>query len=269
MENENLFPPANRLSVLLASILLAYALSQFVNIESQIIPIQFLGVLLPVQIEFNTLVSFTVAGMTATGTDWLLRAHPRLGDKSTVPHWMLPALTAWIISIPLSNLPFNPGWWGAFALGGLFLLLVLIAEYIAVDLEDNRQPIAAVSLSALAYTMFLILAISVGSIEMRLFVKLPMLFFGTALVSLRAINLQSGQWQYAEAGITALVVTQISAVLHYTAISPIGFGLAVLGPIYAINNFILNVNSEEGLRQAVIGPGAILGLLWVMALWIQ
>ena len=90
MENDNLFPPANRLSVLLAAILLAYALSQFVNIESHIIPIQFLGVLLPVQIEFNTLVSIAVAGMTATGTDWLLRAHQRLGDKSTVPHWLLP-----------------------------------------------------------------------------------------------------------------------------------------------------------------------------------
>ena len=133
-------PDAERLSVLAATILLAYALARFVNLPGYELAIQLPGVYLSVEINVRTFVTLLVAGLTASGADWLLRDHPALGDRSTLEHWLLPALTAWVIGIPLFQTPPGPIWWAGFALGGGLLMLVLVAEYIAVDPEDIRQP---------------------------------------------------------------------------------------------------------------------------------
>ena len=65
-------PDFERLSVLMAIILLAYTTARFINIPTQSFTIDFAGVFLPLQINFSTLVSVLVAGLAAAGADWLL-----------------------------------------------------------------------------------------------------------------------------------------------------------------------------------------------------
>jgi hypothetical protein len=133
------------------------------------------GFYLAVEINIHTVVALLVAGLTATGADLLLRDHPALGDKRTVEHWLLPALTAWTLGIPLSQLPVGPQWLISFAIAGVLLMLVLVAEFIAVDPEDERYPIASAALTAVSYALFLILAIVLQSAGFRLFLILPAL----------------------------------------------------------------------------------------------
>jgi hypothetical protein len=252
---------------LIATILIAYALAQFVTVPTTVIPVQIIGVFIPLQINLNTVVAIAVAGMTATGMDWLLRDHPKLEGRSTLPHWLLPALTAWILHVALSALPISLTWWAAFGVGGLFLLLVLIAEYIAIDPEDVRRPIAAAGLNALAYAQFLVLAVALKSVGLRLVMVLPALGLAAGLMSLRVIQLRAEKpWAVPQALASLVVVAQLTAALHYFPISPTGFGLVLLGALYALNNFILNLEQGFSTRQAILEPLIALLVLWGLAL---
>ena len=191
------------------------------------------------------------------------------GKRSSVPHWILPALTALTISLPLSQLPQSPIWWIGFALGGVLLILVLIAEYIVVDPQDLRYQPAAAGLTAVSFALFLILATALSFSDMRLFLLFPAISVAGGLVCLRTLNLRlEGRWAYTYAGITALLTGQLAAALHYWPLSPVAFGLALLGPAYALTNFWGNLDEGEPLRQALIEPFVILILVLLMAVWL-
>lgn len=267
MENSRRLPEFDRLSVLIATILLAYVTARIVDLPSRIISINFGGIFLPIQLTANTLITLIVAGMTASGMDWLLRGHPGMEEKSTTEHWIFPALTAWILSVPLSNLPFIPVWWGIFSAAGIILLIVFSAEYIVADPTDSRHPAAAAGLIALSFALFLILVVSIRSIGFRLLLLLPSIGFAAGFVSLRAIHLRNpDRWHYSQAATTTLIVTQLSAALHYLPVSPISFGLTLLGPIYAISNYYGNKASNSSQSRGLYDPIIILITLWVLAI---
>jgi hypothetical protein len=267
LKSRNL-PNPDRLSVLAATILLAYALTTFVNLPEKAFSIQLPGIFLEYNFNIRTLVVLIAAGLTASGTDWLLRDHPALKGRNTIEHILLPALTAWVIGIPLFQLPFGVAWWAVFAIGGVLLTLVLVAEYIVVDPEDVRHAIASAGLTAVSYALYLILAIVLRSAGVRLFLLLPALTLAAALVSLRTLHLRLiGQWKIWETIVIALVVGQIAAALQYWPLSPVAFGLAVLGPAYALTSLIGGLEEGEPVRQAVIEPLIVMGVICGAAVW--
>lgn len=263
-------PDADRLSMLAATILLAYALARFVDLPAREMAIQLPGIYLAIQVNVPTAVTLLVAGLTATGSDWLLRQHPAIQDKSTFEHWLLPALTAWVIGIPLFQLPLGPLWWIGFAIGGVLLMLVLVAEYISVDPDDVRQPAAAAGLTAVSFALYLILSIVLRQAGIRLFLLFLALTLAGGLVSLRSLQLRlQGRWAVTQAGLIALISGQIAAGLHYMPLSPVTFGLIMLGPTYALTSLIANLAEKEPLRQAITEPALVLIIVWGTSLWIH
>lgn len=263
-------PNADRLSVLAATILLAYALARFINLPARDFSVQLPGIFLDFQINIKTFVTLLVAGLTATGADWLLRDHPALGKRNTIEHWLLPALTAWTISLPLFQLPLGLLWWGGFVLGGGMLVLVLVAEYIVVDPDDVRQPPAAAGLTAVSFALYLVMAVGLRYAGMRLFLILPALSLSAGLICLRTLRLRlHGRWAFFQSAVVALLVGQLVAALHYWALSPVSYALALLGPAYALTSLIASLEESEPLHQAVIEPGIVLILVWSAAFWIR
>jgi hypothetical protein len=261
-------PDADRLSILAATILLAYATARFVDVPARDLAAQLPGIYLAVEINTRTVVSLLVAGLTATGADWLLRDHPAMRSRSTFQHWLLPALTAWVIGVPLDQLPFGPQWLASFVIGGALLMLVLVAEYIVVDPDDVRHALASAGLTALSFALFLMLAITLRSSGGRLFLILPALTIAAGLVSLRTLNLRlQGRWMFLHALALALIVAQFAASLHYWSIPPIAYGLALLGPAYALTSLVGGLSEGEPLRQAIIEPALVLFFVWGTAIW--
>jgi hypothetical protein len=259
-------PDINRLSVLAAAILLAYALARFIDIPPRSFEFEFLGIYLPVELNTYTLVSFLVAGLTATGADWLLRAHPHLEKKNTVEHWILPALTAWVIGFPLFQLPLGFRWWAGFFLGAVLLILVMIAEYITVDPNDIRHPIAAAGLIALSFSLFLMLSIAIRFAGLRLVLVLPALTLASWLVSLRTLHLRlKGVWAFIQAGLIALINAQFIAAMHYLPLTPVTFGIILLAPVYALTSLFANLIEETPIRRAIVEPALIFAILLVTA----
>jgi len=263
-------PEADRLSTLAATILLANALARYIELPAREFAMQLPGFYLAIEINIELLLAVLVSGLTATGAHWLYQDHPSLGKQSTTPHRLLPALTALTVSLPLSQTMQNWLWWVGFALGGVLLILVLIAEYIVVDPNDTRYPLAAAGLTALSFSLYLVLAAALHIADIRLFLLFPIVAIAGGLVSLRTLNLRlDGRWVFLPAGLTALITGQIAAALHYWPISSVSFGLALLGPAYALTNFMGNMEQGQTVRQAVIEPVVVLVLVLLTAIWLR
>ena len=227
-------PDAERLSALSALIMLVYTSTLFIELPGREITLQLSVIFLSVKIDEQILVAIIAAGFTASGANWLLQDHPAIGKRMAFEHWLLPALTALVVALPLFQLRSGSGWWIAFLFGGALIILVLIAEYIVVDPQDVRQIPAAVGLTAVSFALYLVLASGLRYAGSRLFLSLPALAIAAALVSLRALRLrQPDQWAIQECIVVALLTAQLAAGLHYWPVSPVSYGLALLGLAYA------------------------------------
>jgi hypothetical protein len=263
-------PNLDRLSILTATILLAYASARFIDLPSRELAVQLPGIFLSILIDTNTVTAILVAGLTASGTHWLIRDHSSLQDKSILEHIILPGLTALVIGLPLNNLPQGPTWWWIFFAGGLALLLVFAAEYIAVDIEDSRYPLAAAVLIASSFGLYLVLAINLRAADTRLFLLLPALALPAGLVSLRTLHLRlRGPWQIPQALTVTIVLGQFIAALHYLPTTPTTFGLLVVGGAYSLTTLIANFSQGKDFSQSITEPAIIFLVLFGLALWIR
>ena len=269
MNRSNYLPNTGLLSILAATILLAYAVGRFVNLPGRLVMVQIAGTKLGFVISGKTIVVLIVAGLTASGADWLIHLHPALKNQRTIEHWLLPALTSWVIGIPLMQITPGPQWWASFLFGGSLLILVLIAEYITVDPNDIRQPLAAVGLTAVSFALYLILTITLYFSSARLFIMIPAVFLASGLVSLRTIYLRLyGRWAFFEAAIVALISTELATALHYWPLSPTSYGLVLLGPTYALTSLVVNL-ANIPLRRALIEPVLVFSIATGMAYWLR
>jgi hypothetical protein len=267
-------PDTERMSVLAATILLAYALTRFVNLPGWTLSARPLGILVTIHINVITMIPILVAGLMAAGTSWLLSDHPALQSQTQrgpgIEHWLLPAVVTWVIGIPLAQAPVGPQWALGLAVGGILLALILTAEYIAIDAEDLRQPLAEAGLTAVSFAAYLMLAIALRAASTRLYLILPALALTAGVISLRTWHLRlGGEWPLIEAGLVIVIVGQVAAALHYWPLPPLSYGLAVLGPAYAMTNLVSNMAQGATFRQALAGPLAVLAISWGAAWWIR
>ena len=144
MDPKHFFPNRERLSIVIATILLAYALTQLISAPSRIIPISIGGIYLPINLDFSNVVALAVALITASGTDWILRDHPGLKAKSTLPNLLLPSTTSWVLYISLNNLGDSPLKWLIFFAGGLFLIAVILSEWTVLSEDSLQKPLAEI-----------------------------------------------------------------------------------------------------------------------------
>jgi hypothetical protein len=268
MQAQRHLPDMNHLSVLAATILLAYSLARFVDIPEQVLSLPLPGIFLVLRLNFQTVVSILVAALAASGMEWLLHDTTRrkMIGQPTYQHWMLPALTALVIGVPLASLASGWGWWIVFTMGGALLMLVFLAEYIVADPVDIRHPHATAVLTALSFALFLILTIAARAAELRTYLLLPALVPSIGLVSLRTLYLRSGgRWMLAWGAGIALVIGQLAAGLHYWPIGPISFGLALLGPAYALTSFAGAYEEGQPMGTRLVEPLAMLAVIWGLA----
>jgi len=263
-------PDLNRLSMLAGAVLLAYAIARFIEIPAGGFTLRAFGSEIPVTLSIDTITTLLIAGLTATGMDWLLSDHPALAGKRTFEHLMLPTLTAAVIGLPLSQLPVAAYWWVGFTAGAVLLILVMVAEYIVVDPENERFALAAAGLTAISFALFLVLAAALRFTASPLTVMLPVCTLAVAWVSLRTLRLRiHNYWALIESSVIALIIVQLAAGVYYLPISPVSFGMALLGPAYALTTLMANLNEGEPIRQAITEPLIVLFLIWGVALWIR
>jgi hypothetical protein len=163
-------PSRDRLSVLTAVILLAYALARFLDIPPRAVGGTVFGSALGLELNGQLLMMVLVAALISAGSDMIIRSHPALAGRSsaiTVVHWILPGATALVLGAALNRLPDGPVWWMGLGGSAAALVVVLIAEYAAVDPDAPGREAAALALTALAYALALILFVILRSLSAR------------------------------------------------------------------------------------------------------
>src|SRR5512147_3023957 len=144
MDERKYLPDTNRVGMLTSTVLLAFALTRIIQAPAFNVELQLPGFFLTLPLNISTAMSLLTAGLTATGMDWLLRGHPSLKGRTTIQWWLLPTLTAFVISTSLSILPSGRAWWVGFTISGIFIFFVFLAEYIVVD-SDSPYYAAAIA----------------------------------------------------------------------------------------------------------------------------
>jgi len=270
VDEQHYLPDSNRIGVLLSTVMLVFTLTRLLHTPQFTLELQLPGFYFAFPFGLGAITILLAAGLSATGMDWLLRGHPSLGDKRTIEHWLLPTLATFIIGLPLAILPSGNTWWISFAIGGLLLALVFLAEYIVVEPSAPYYALATAGLTALSYAVYLILTTALRFNGARLFLLFPALFIVAGLVTLRTLRLRvGGRWQFTWALGAALVCAQIGAGLHYWPLSPIKYGLALLGPLYALATLSGNLLEEASPSRAMLEPLIALGLAWGLAIFLH
>jgi len=269
-EKRSYLPDADRLGVLTASVLLTYALTRLIQSPRFTLTLDLPGFYFAFPITLGTLFTLLAAGLSATGMDWLIRGHPSLAEKNVTEHLLLPTLTTFVIGVPLSLVADVQLWWYGFAFGALLLIPVFIAEYVVVEVSSPYYAIARAMLTALSYAIFLILATALRYSGVRMFLLIPAIFLTAALISLRILHLDGAdRWDFPWAAGIGIVCAQISAGLHYWPLTPLQFGLALTGPLYALTMLSTSVAENVPLRRAAVGPGVIVAMAWGAAVFLR
>ncbi len=205
--------------------------------------------------------------IASTGMDWLMS--DRMPDKviERIQHWLLPALTAWVIGIPLYSLDPSPTWWLIFMLGGLLLTFVFLAEYYSIEINSVYSTPAAIGLTAVSYTLFLILSSSIRFSSVRLYLETPVIIIGATIISLRVLHLLTGgSWQVGWSVAVGLIVGQIAIGLYYLPVTPLQFGLLLTGIFYA-SLLLANSTIKQSIQRSdLLEASSAIALAAILAL---
>ncbi|MDK2982002.1 MAG: hypothetical protein PWQ55_2349 [Chloroflexota bacterium] len=270
MENQFRIPQSKKLSIVSASILICYSLLPFIQVSAREVPISIAGISIPLRIDFYNLVALIAAGLAAAGTDWMLRDHPKIETHTTLPHMLLPALTAGALGTPLGLLETGVEWWMILGFGSLLLFLIMIAEYISLDKDDARYPLALMVLSAVSYGVFFLLSIVLRAANSRLYLLLLVLPPFFAFLCLRILHFRlGGRWRFEWAAVITLVIAQFVIALYYWPLSPIRYALGLLGPAYALVGITASLEEEPDLHRVFVEPFLMLGLFWALGIFIN
>lgn len=269
MQSRAIFPRTDRLSMVTASVIMGYSLLPFVKIPPRPVSFSVFGFLIGFNLNFATLISLITAAVAAAGMDWMLRDREDLQFRQVLPHLILPALTAGAIGIPLGVIAVSLDWWVILGLGSLLVLLVFVGEYVSVDDDHPYFPIAMMVLTALSFGLFLIAAIAVRAVNMRLFLTasiLPLVyaFFGVRVLQLR----MGGVWPLKWTLVIGLVIAQVTVGLYYWPLSPVRFGLLLLAPAYALVGIAASLENSSDFSDMDFEPLIVMGVLILLAIFV-
>lgn len=242
------FPEINQLSIVAAAILLAFALTQLVSFPAQETTFSAFGILVTFGLDFSTIITILTATLAAAGMEWLIQSHPNKNQDSrwfSIGHWILPIMTTLVIGVALNNFAGGGFWWVIFGFGSLLLLAVLVAEFNVVNVAEERHPLATVGLTGLSFALYLLLAISIDSDNLRLYLRLPLLGGAALMVISRAFYLRLDKWALDWALVASLIVLEIAIGLNYIPVTPIQFGLILVGTIYALTSLITGIKESR------------------------
>ena len=276
MNESGRFPSRDRLSVLTALIVLAYALARFLDLPARAITATLFGSALGFELSGAALMLLLVAALISTGSDALIRSHPCYGGRSgagSLIHWILPGATALVLGAALDRLPSGPLWLVGLGATALAVLAVLVAEYLVVNPEEPARDAATVGLTALGYVLAVDLSALLASLRARAAITASVGGVVAAAIAWRLFTLNGAEPARAAlpGGIVGVIAAEVTWALSYWRISPIGAALLTVIPFYvgiglAQQHLAGRLTRRMWIEFAVVGAlGLAAGLLFALS----
>ncbi len=273
MQRTRHFPSQDRLSVLTATILFAYALMRFLDLPARVVGATIFGSALNLELNGPVLMLTLVAALISAGSDTLIRSHPRFAARSTVSHWILPGATALVLGAALNRAPSAQVWLLELGVSALALIVVFVAEYVVVEADDPARDAAALVLTALAYALALLLFVLLRSLGARAAISATTGAVTAAAIAWRLFLLNAAPAGRAAfyAALAGLVCAETIWALNYWRISASAAGLLVMVPFYlsvglAQQHLAGRLTRRVWAEFAVVGGlGLAIALLYALA----
>ena len=255
----------NRLSVLVAVLLLGSVLFRFIELPEQTWNLQPLGSPLEIHITGTWLLTALMVGLVCTGTNLILHDHPHLKEYQGRPvyvFWILPGIVAGLSAYLLSQISTWPLWLGGLFIAGVGISLVISAEYTAISPEDPGYATARLVLNMLAYLLAFALFAIIYHTRTRSLVTATLILLTAALLALDLLSVADAEFRRVLlfAGIVGLIVGESTWALNYWQISAWAGGLLLLLIFYLSAN-VAHQHLLERLSASTLVEFAVVAIV--------
>jgi Protein of unknown function (DUF5656) len=291
----------DRASVLVWVALMGLVAQRVLALPSRDISATVLGSPITLTITTNTILGALLAGLVASGTEAVVRAHPRnrAGGRIVLQtplqppatgqrdpdqqlaliltrgnHWVFWALPVALVVVALFLLPVAPSqsyWLLGLILTGIALGLSMAGIYYTIDPFARGYRRARLGMNALTYAVALVLFLVVYRSRARSIVSATEIMLVSGLLALELLR-GSGRPTLMislYAGITGLLLGQVTWALNYWRLSSLTGGLVLLVVFYDVVGLAQNALQGRIGRRVLIEYGLItvgaMALIWEFA----
>lgn len=288
----------DRASVAVWVTLMGLAAQRFLALPARTLETTILGSPITLGITANTVLAALLAGLVASGTDAVVRAHPRvnapvgsghlpraLGRASAAhasfkprprpwAHWMYWGVPISLIVVAVLLLPLAPslGYWLFGLIGtGVALGLSLAGVYYTVDPFQTGYRRARLGMNVLTYAIALALFLVVYRTRARSIVSATEIMLVSSLLALELLRGSERPTVLVAlyAGITGLVLGQVTWALNYWRLASLTGGLVLLLAFYNVVGLAQHAIQGRIRRRVLLEYGLItiaaLALIWEFA----
>jgi len=271
-KHPSLIPGRQRLSVFIGLILLSLVLTQFVELPTRTLAITVFGSPLGVNLDAGWLMAVLLASLVCTGTDALVRTHPRAQEVSlryTFVYWILPGLLGLAAARLLSAPVARPVWAAGLAATGALFAIVLTAEYTTVDPVAPVYPQARLFLNVIAYTLAFVLFILIYQTRGRSLITataMLVISFALALDLLWSAGNKLGQ-TFLLAAAVGLVLGEASWAMNYWQVSAWSGGMLLMLIFYVMTG-IASQHLQGKLSRQVLFEFVVVAVVGMAVLMV-
>jgi hypothetical protein len=255
----------NRLSVLMAVLLLGSAIFRFIELPEQVWKLEPLGSPLEIHVTGTWLLAALMVGLVCTGTNLILHDHPHLEEYPGRPvyvSWILPGLMAGLSAYLLASIPTWPLWIAGLVLVGVGISMTISAEYTAVSPGARGYPRARLALNVLAYLLIFTLFTIIYHSRTRSLVTATVTLLTATLLALDLLSVADVRFRRVLlfAGIVGLVTGESTWALNYWQVSAWAGGLFLLLIFYIVVN-VAHQYLLERLSTTVLVEFAVVAVI--------
>jgi hypothetical protein len=263
----------NRLSVLMAVLLLGSLLFRFIELPEHTRQLELLGSPLTIRVTGTWLLITLMVGLVCTGTNLILHDHPRLDEHSGRPvyvSWILPGIMAGLSAYLLTRTIVWPLWIGELLLVGISISLVISAEYTAIDPDTPSYPPTRLSLNVLTYLLAFTLFAVIYRTRSRSLVTATLMLLAATVLALDLLSVADVKFRRVLlfAGIVGLVVGESTWALNYWRISAWGGGLLLLLVFYIVAN-VAHQHLLERLSASTLAEFATVTVIVLIVIFLR
>lgn len=235
--------PLEQISVLVGMDVLGLTLSLLLVLPTRIFTFGVLGSQASIVLTGSWLFALLLGVMTAAGVESIMRAHPRVhlsATQYTFILWILPCI---LVAGTAFILPFlrDTGLLAfiAILIVGVVLVLVVLGEYITIDLQDHAYAFARLGLNLVVYVAALVLFQAIYAFKLRSLFSAPLIGVVAALLALELLRASEQDvrrtWIYA-ATIGLCMGEALWAVNYWNVTALLG-GVVLLVLFYLLTGF--------------------------------
>lgn len=255
--------PLEQLSLLVGMNVLGLTLSLLLVLPARNFSFAFLGSQASLVFSGSWLFAMLLSVMTAAGVESIMRAHPRVhlsATQYTIILWILPCILVAGTALILPQLR-DSGTLAFLTIAGtgVLLVLVVLGEYLTIDLQDPAYAFARLGLNLSVYLAALALFQTIYAFKLRSILSAPIIGIVAALLALELLRASESDvrrtWLYAAT--IGLAMGEALWALNYWYVNPLLGGVTLLILFYLLTGFaqqylMSKLNWRTALEFAIV-----------------